>query len=501
MAEQGFSGLMIGCIAWYDALKTIQDKREPWKRARLKGLHDNWIFYNMFGKNGEWNDHNPKLSSQPADWFDDDLFNSMADNMRMTVRFAKQVQSRGLAVDIESYGNTPLATKPWADRPAAATEKAHQRGRELAQVMIKEFPDIELLVLPAYYAWNGLREVIGVRRYAEPFILGMAELFAQRQSLKGRGEFLPASEFTYGPVGDMNAESCLGRVDWILQQLQGPFASFAKQHPNYYKQRIHLAPGVWPGGDYLGDEGSDGQNRRYSPQDHRNMLSACRQRGVPVVWVYGQNWAWYTSAWREYAEVHQRFRSATQYNVYEVGRKSNNRIVTTPSLHVRFSSADPDRNFLVRAAQPADPEDANEVPFQPRSVKGLADDFDDADGLGPRWLISSSPQGQAPSKPSGSKALSFSIRKSDQERTDIRVSLDDRPRTQGSAWLTARSFRQQDENNLTGVGLRIFSDENHWALLERSGNGFRLRWRNGNQQKTKGVGYINNGPGGEFGLA
>ena len=502
IAGYGFSGLSIGCIAWYDALETIEAKRGPWlealTRARRKGLRDNFISYHMFYKNGEWNAHNPTVPSQPSDWFDHEVWEHIYSNMRATARFAREAKAHGIALDIESYGFTPLSPAQWKDRADEARRMAQRRGSELAEAMLAEFPEMKLMVLPAYYIWGGLPKLIGDRSYAEPFVLAIAETFAQRQSPDGPGGFLPASEFTYGPVGDMTVDSCLGRIDWVIENLERPLASFAKRYPEYYRARVQLAPGIWPLGDYQKDEGGGTDDRRYAPEEHRNMLEAYRQRGARVIWAYGQNWAWYTSAWDAYAEVNHRFRESARYHVYRGGGAQKSELVTTThKLSARFSAHAVGDEYLVRTTRPEGEKEGQSERFKPRRVDGVADDF--ATGVGDHWTIASDPPRRGPNRQFGSTSLEFIIRKSN-DPTQISMSFKGAPRTSGSAWLTIRSLRRRGGNDLSGIGLRLYADENHWAHLTRTATGFRLRWKSGEKEGKAGAGFDNNGAGGEFGV-
>ncbi len=517
LAEQGFSVFIAACVTWYDAQKSIDEKTEPWKqamaRARRKGLRDNWISHQMLSRNGHWNPHNPKLPSQPTDLFDDKVWEDVAANLRATIRFAKQLEARGLAIDIESYGETPLATGTWKDRPEEAAIMALRRGEQMANAMLDEWPGIEVMVLPAYYFWDGHRKVVG-RRFAEPFSVGMTRAFARRQSPDGPGGIYPASEFTYGPAGDMSPEACLGRVDWVLEGLDGALTSVATEHPDYYEHRVRLASGVWPVGDYLRDEGADLNDRRYSPLKYWNMLEASRARRPSLVWIYNQNYAWFTSAWDEYAQMNRRFRQATRYRVYAARAQTRDSeavvpVVSTPRLHARFSAAGTGLAYGVRASKPSGPEDRNPVVLKPRRLDGIADDF--SDGMGPGWTVSSNPPKQMPNQQRGVDTLDFFMPAKD-TLTEIAVGLDGPRRTSGSARLTIRSFQLSGHDSPGGVGLRLYADENHWVIFARTARlpsdhdgkdhavtNVGLRWKSGDKDGKSG-GFYNFGPGGEIGL-
>ena len=62
---------------------------------------------------------------QPSDWLDDALWKSVSDNIRAAARFARVVQARGLALDIENYSETPLSTEAttrWLDQPSVGVK-------------------------------------------------------------------------------------------------------------------------------------------------------------------------------------------------------------------------------------------------------------------------------------------------------------------------------------------------------------------------------------------
>lgn len=44
-----------------------------------------------------------------------------------------------------------------------AAEMARRRGEQVAHALLDEFSRMELMVLPAYYFWDGHRDVVGRR--------------------------------------------------------------------------------------------------------------------------------------------------------------------------------------------------------------------------------------------------------------------------------------------------------------------------------------------------
>ncbi len=84
------------------------------------------------------------------DWFDDDLMANIVPTFRALARIAKASGCRGVALDTEPYN---CADKLWdpRDYPAHKRIELEQRirnmGADVAQVILEEFPEAEILVL------------------------------------------------------------------------------------------------------------------------------------------------------------------------------------------------------------------------------------------------------------------------------------------------------------------------------------------------------------------
>ncbi|MFA5863511.1 MAG: hypothetical protein WC975_02375 [Phycisphaerae bacterium] len=519
LAEQGFSGLVGMCTTWYDPIKTIQAKTLPWQkaieRARAKGLRDIYPIWFFGDRNGTWNPRNPEVHNERiSDWYDEANWQWVFKNLNATLDFAKALRARGIFFDIESYGDTCLNMEsPMNKNHPDIKEKAFERGRQCATLILNKLPNAEILVIPAYYLFGG---GYGEKReLATPFIQGIADVLATRQSEKGPGGLFLGSEGTYGPIRPMTVSNITSHANELETRIKQNLSSVFPVHKDYAQSRIRLTPGVWPLGDYLGDEEGP-LEVRINPGDYANQLLVYEKKNLPVIWVYNQAWPWFTSTWQAYANSHRRLRKATQYKVYRVDPQGNPAPVTqTPLLHSRFSETENNAKYLVRAHRPAGPEDANNNIITPKELTGVADDF--TGPLGSWWTITAKPKDGALCRTANGR-LFITLRGSPAGDQQVVVGFNRQKFTRGSVRLSLEGYQPKGTDYPAGVGLRLYADEKHWVLVERVTsqpakwepkpgenrqypNGFRLRWRNGEQaEQSKIIGWFNWGQSGELGL-
>jgi len=125
-----------------------------------------------------------QLESQPgdADWFSDADFATVAHNLAILARVAKQGGCKGIEFDPEEYG--PEKVWSWAAWSEArkklhseqeTIEKARQRGAEVMRAINAEYPGIKILFLGGP-SWTYDRVVAGNHHYRllSPFIEGMS---------------------------------------------------------------------------------------------------------------------------------------------------------------------------------------------------------------------------------------------------------------------------------------------------------------------------------------
>ena len=95
------------------------------------------------------------VSANPGnvDFFDDAGWLQVVDHWRLLARLAKRGNLKGLAFDAEPY-TAPFVQFRWRSQPQAANhdfrryqQKARQRGREVMQAVVAEFPDPVILAL------------------------------------------------------------------------------------------------------------------------------------------------------------------------------------------------------------------------------------------------------------------------------------------------------------------------------------------------------------------
>jgi len=231
------------------------------------------------------------ISSQPTDWFNDEQWKQRCHNFAMLARFAKKSGAKGFFFDDEEYSN-PIFNYDALRKLGVASdksyeehrEKARQRGREFIQAICQEFPEIIFWALHGYGSMacnveQGLPEMR--RRLSSPFYDGMLE-GASEQFV-----FVDGGEIAYGFSTKEHFEH--GRK-MILEE---PIRMGLTQVPDLFRKKVRCGFGVWPE-HYGALYPADPEKSYFSPGRLQRALYWAHQYSDGYVWVYGEEWTWWT---------------------------------------------------------------------------------------------------------------------------------------------------------------------------------------------------------------
>jgi len=95
-------------------------------------------------------------NKQGMDWFNDEHWDVIIENLRLAVRAAKAARAKGICFDAEPYGANPWKFPGrYKDKSfAELTAKVHQRGVQFMEAMQQEMPDIHVLTLFMISHWR-----------------------------------------------------------------------------------------------------------------------------------------------------------------------------------------------------------------------------------------------------------------------------------------------------------------------------------------------------------
>ena len=218
------------------------------------------------------------------DWFNDEEWAQRCRNYAVLARFARQAGLRGIFFDDEDYGGSAW---PRPGRGGRSLEemhaKARQRGREFAQAMCKEFPDMVFWVLHGYSSMAGLVEG-GLPEYGRstkmPFFDGMLE-----GSTKDF-VFVDGGENSYG---HNTREHFLWGRKLCKEE---PIRIGLTKVPELHRKKVRCGFGIWP--DYYGRLDPDNlENSYHSPARFQRAVNLALEIGDGYVWVYGEKSNWW----------------------------------------------------------------------------------------------------------------------------------------------------------------------------------------------------------------
>lgn len=299
MEEEGpFDGVMFRVEGRNDEGKTVTTEsgwnREPWKRewfsaalADLKGCGFNRYTHNFIRFNAT-----PKRLG----WDDDEGWRVLANKFRICGWLAREGGAKGIAPDLEPYGENQWKYDPAQGRTFAATATlARQRGAECIRILSQEMPDAVILtlflnsvVLPAGRAEDPQAQLAREHYGLLPaFLNGMLDAAPPGMTIVDgceNGYYMDNVEVYqraaldmrswYGPA--MKLVALENRAKY-RQQVQAGFGFYLDMFVNEAGHQYYRPP----------LEGS--RLKRLS----RN-LSAARDAADEYVWIYGEQCRWWS---------------------------------------------------------------------------------------------------------------------------------------------------------------------------------------------------------------
>ncbi len=209
---------------------------------------------------------------KPADWFNESDWKIVLANTRLSAKIAKEVGLKGILFDMEGYGGGAYGVwrQPWdytlyfrsdyqeakeaKPRPfEEVAAKVRQRGKQWAQALCGEYPDITIFVIAGLYdvAWErslyfdkGL-DGTDSGLWA-PFVDGIL------MGLSKQAKLVCGSESTY--LDSKYSDMLIQRDKSLKQSLVVSTA------PELARQRITFSAGIWTDAGY-------GAHGRFSPDD------------------------------------------------------------------------------------------------------------------------------------------------------------------------------------------------------------------------------------------
>ena len=238
------------------------------------------------------------------DWFNDEHWTAVLNNVRIQARVARACGFKGILLDTEQYlhhgrgpwrlpfsyryyaimGGYELAGEA-APRPfAECAAKVRQRAEQYARAITGEFPDLVLLVIPGLYetalpSGAGRPDGDGMLIYNNGQILFPAFCDGLLLGLDERASIVAATESTYG---DWQYRDMLVARDACKER-----AMALSTVPELARKRITFAVGVWADAGRRWSDTDVSVNQR-DPETHKHALHNALAASDHYAWLYGE---------------------------------------------------------------------------------------------------------------------------------------------------------------------------------------------------------------------
>lgn len=238
----------------------------------------------------------------PANWFSDADFKVVNANARLASRICRETGLKGLFLDIEQYGGAdygvwrmPFDYKLYHDNDYAIAEKSprpfaevadkvRQRGREWMRAILREYPDITLLVIPGVHRVTRERNLafksieLNDHSLVAPFFDGVLESMAG-----SKAHLVDGCENGYPTMEYRDFMALRGET---LDQ-----SARLSAVPDLYRRYVSFGVGIWP--DYYGSWDMKNANRNYrTPKQWEHTVHNALAASQKYVWVWGERARW-----------------------------------------------------------------------------------------------------------------------------------------------------------------------------------------------------------------
>ena len=281
---------------WWCLVKRTREEFVPeieaFKSADWGRLTDNFILTQVRPFDGRC-----------PDWFNDKDFEIILSNARLVARIAREIGFKGIVLDTEEYAFAAKGpwSYPWSyslyrsdwyascghAEPLPFVEvaaKVRERGRQYAQALSEEFPDIVLLVAAGFYEYpwqscnrtgEGLSEVsMGLfPAFVDGVLVGLSD----------EALLVSLNEKTYvmSEYGDMVK----------MRNIAKEQALVLSTVPELARRRISFAAGLWtdraPGGGGFFSNTDPEANHR-NPRQHEHATANALAVSDHYAWHYGE---------------------------------------------------------------------------------------------------------------------------------------------------------------------------------------------------------------------
>ena len=271
-----------------DALKSVED----WGR-----LTDNFLWMPSHVK-----------GNKPPDWFSDADWQIVLANARLAARITKEVGFKGILFDPEGYGRPAFGVwrQPWdydlyarsdyvfekekRDAPRPFDEvaaKVRQRGRQWAEALTAEYPELVLAVIGLYEgAWARLVENPALGGELAKCPLGLWPAFLDGV-LEGLDEHALLVNFSGGPYLDSQYRDMLVSRNYTREQ-----ALVLSAVPELARRRVTFAAGIWTdagfGGETVRFSNTDVRVNQRDPERHLHAVHNCLAASDHYAWQWGE---------------------------------------------------------------------------------------------------------------------------------------------------------------------------------------------------------------------
>ena len=279
-------------------------------------LTDNFLWSSM----AVWQDGGP---SRCQDWFRDDDWEILLDNIALQTRVARECGFRGILLDTEQYVghhargtwhlpfNYAVYVEESDRRPSAApprrfdevTAQVRRRGEQYGRTVSRLFPGVRLFVIP------GLYELVPRDANLQECEYGLYPAFLDglMSGLDRDAMVIGGNEMTYDKTRHRDLARIRHRYDQAVKQLCSLLATRRPQ--------VTFAAGIWADAGGSWSDVDVEQNAR-PPQEHRLAVRNAFQVSGEYAWLYGEKSFFLRSAptrlMREYFQANREARPSSR---------------------------------------------------------------------------------------------------------------------------------------------------------------------------------------------